>query len=951
MQKSRWIMIGLASLFCLPAPGPAALDLIESEGTGWRLSWSPLAQEDFTTDIPTTGPQSLVAEGGRIDREQPLAGSASLLGGSTGERAYLPYFQSRPEMLPLRPGATYLLTFRYTILEPGDKGFEALFYSPLGGSHNQWVRSTTVNGPAGTTGTARLEGRLFDYSDYRVVLNVVGKGTIEVDTIRLSEGGREVLAEDFERQVPDAGHGFRLLGASMSENGWLRVQAGQALVSDPSVLALPPMHAFKLSFDYRLLSPGTDAESLRIGLRPSSDSRNPVGLLPLLRNAAPEGHFVAGFATGSRSPYTLVLAAGKGVDVRLRAIVVEQGEPQPFADEPEGYAYLRDAPFPRLGNYTMASPREQVQWGAFERAPWSSSTEEIERRLALFDVIFGFDTPGFDPGFPDRIKALNPHAVLLPYVIAAELHLGPHQLSATWPDPDGEPGIRLDRGLSPQWFVKDSRGKNVDDPDYPGLLKLNISSACPLADGRNFLDYSIEGFRREILQSGIWDGLFIDNLFARINPHVPNAWDAEKIDFDINGNRRRDETPASLHETYRAASVRLLTGLREGVGNRELVIGNAGPLPETRLAPFVNGYVFEGFSGAWDGFTDGTGKPSEPAWRRAFDDYGIVDRLCQSPRVNVVEAWGRHDSFAVPDRGASRITEEDVRRNRFALGTTLLRDAFYEYDLTDPRSSVAWFDEYTVDPDGVARESPTGKGYLGKALGPAQEMAGPSRVIWRQDFEGDLRPESRAGWGTVRTSTRADEVIQGTRSLVVEQSQHRSGASSGWTSAELQFRKGVTYVISLSWKALTVLDYDPVLEISRGAEKSRTNLPARFAGETGRVSYPYTAVSDGPHRVSLMLVSAGSLSFDDIMVTEGGAGPWKRDFENGIVVVNPLRRTVVIDQSELSGDFRRSGVHRIRGSQAPQVNSGAPVPGALTLEPFDAVVLLADRVETSSQAP
>ena len=117
------------------------------------------------------------------------------------ERSYLHFFQTRPEKLPLARKGTCLLTFTYRILEQGDKGFEALFYSPLGGSRNQWVPSTTVNGRAGTGGTARLEATLFDYPDYRVVINVVGKGAIEVDTIRLYQGNRQVLSEDFESQV------------------------------------------------------------------------------------------------------------------------------------------------------------------------------------------------------------------------------------------------------------------------------------------------------------------------------------------------------------------------------------------------------------------------------------------------------------------------------------------------------------------------------------------------------------------------------------------------------------------------------------------------------------------------------------------------------------------------------------------------------------------------------
>ncbi|MCX7030678.1 MAG: putative glycoside hydrolase [Spirochaetes bacterium] len=937
------MIVGFLLLCCLSAFGQLE--------TGWKLAWSTLLREDFSTLSWATGPQCLIAEGGSIETEQPLTGNASLVGRSAGERSYLPCFQTRPEKLPLARKGTYLLTFTYRILEPGDKGFEALFYSPLGGSRNQWVRSTTVNGQAGTRGTARLEATLFDYSDYRVLINVVGKGAIEVDAIRLYQDNRQVLSEDFERQVPGPGLGFRLLGGGTDETGWLRLEEGQKLVSNPSVLALPPMSVFKLSFDYRLLSPGSDAESIRITLLPTADSRDGVGLRPLLRNAVSAGRFVTGFTTGSRGPYVISLDAGRGAKVLLDTIVVERGEPETFTEKPASYAYLGNAPFPRLGNYTMISPREQVEWDGFERQPWRSSVEEIERRLALFDVIFGFDTPSFDPGFPDRIKALNPNAVLLPYVIATELHLGPHQLSAGWADPDGEPGIRFDRGLSPQWFVRDSGGKIVDDPDYPGILKLDISDGCPRVNGKSFVDYAVEGFRREYLQSGIWDGLFIDNLFARMTPHIPNAWIAEKIDFDINRNGRRDETLDMLHEMYRDAAVRLMAGLRAGTGNRELIIGNAGPLPETRMAPFANGYVFEGYSGAWDGFADSTGKPSEPAWRRAFDDYSIMDSQCLLPRVNVVEACGRHDSFKVPDHGAFRITDEDIRRNRFALGTTLLRDAFYEYDLTESRSSIAWFDEFAVDFDGVARESATGKGYLGRALGPARELGGPGRQMWSQDFEGAIPQSSVAGWGTVRLSSGADETIQGARSLVVEQRQHRSDASSGWVSPELQLRKGVTYLFRVTWKALTTLDFDAVIEISGGSDKSRANLPARFAGETGRIAYPFTALADGAHRLSLFLSSAGRMAFDDIAVMEAGAGPWRRDFENGIVVVNPLRATQTIGVPQLAGDATRTGIRRIRGTQAPEVNSGAPVTDALVLEPFDAIVLLADHVEAGVGTP
>ena len=121
----------------------------------------------------------------------------------------------------------------------------------------------------------------------------------------------------------------------MDESGWLRLEEGQRLVSDPSVLVLPPMSVFKLSFDYRLLSPGSDAESLRITLLPAADSRDGVGLRPLLRNAASAGRFVIGFTTGSRGPYAISLDVGNGAKVLLDAIVVERGEPETSRKNPQ----------------------------------------------------------------------------------------------------------------------------------------------------------------------------------------------------------------------------------------------------------------------------------------------------------------------------------------------------------------------------------------------------------------------------------------------------------------------------------------------------------------------------------------------------------------------------------------------------------------------------------------
>ena len=87
----------------------------------------------------------------------------------------------------------------------------------------------------------------------------------------------------------------------------------------------------------------------------------------------------------------------------------------------------------------------------------------------------------------------------------------------------------------------------------------------------------------------------------------------------------------------------------------------------------------------------------------------------------------------------------------------------------------------------------------------------------------------------------------------------------------------------------------------------------------------------------------GKIAIDDIRVTEGGAGPWRRGFENGFVLVNSLNHPYTFTSEELTGSYSRTGIKRILGTQAPDVNNGEPVTDTLTLQPFDAIILLSDH--------
>ena len=59
-------------------------------------------------------------------------------------------------------------------------------------------------------------------------------------------------------------------------------------------------------------------------------------------------------------------------------------------------------------------------------------------------------------------------------------------------------------------------------------------------------------------------------------------------------------------------------------------------------------------------------------------------------------------------------------------------------------------------------------------------------------------------------------------------------------------------------------------------------------------------------------------------------------------MVNPLNKPYNFNATELSGPFSRNQIKRILGTQDPTVNNGQPVTESLTLQPFDAIILLAE---------
>jgi hypothetical protein len=156
--------------------------------------------------------------------------------------------------------------------------------------------------------------------------------------------------------------------------------------------------------------------------------------------------------------------------------------------------------------------------------------------------------------------------------------------------------------------------------------------------------------------------------------------------------------------------------------------------------------------------------------------------------------------------------------------------------------------------------------------------------------------------------------------------------------------------VTFDWRVLETLDGHLLAVLSTGGSVFAAYVvPGVVEGDEGTVRFPVSIPYEASWVISLAMVDGGGkMAVDNLRIVQGGAGPFRRDFERGLVLVNPYSQPRTFTADEVAGPRHRTGIRRIKGTQAPDVNTGLPVPGAVTLGPFDAIILLADPLASST---
>jgi hypothetical protein len=881
---------------------PADQDRMVPLGCKYRV----LVEESFATLIRTPAEAFVLERGGTFGE---IGGQRWIIGSSDGSDSYVPYYRTDPSLLQLRPQLLYDLEFDYRIIDAPDQGFETIFYSPIGGAQNNWLPGVVITGSSGSEGRASLQVQTNNFTDYQIRWNVIGSGIIAIRNIlvRESSSGKVVATDSGSHTTQGPSPAISISGAWSTEEGSdgktrLLLFGLATIFTNPEVVRLAPGEPVMIEFAYTVTKRADELGRAYVAVESGSYRRMGIRL----DGGCPaSGIFVGGGTTGrSDLPYMVGFELRDGAEIAISELRVLTQEPVGADSSIDPSAVLAELPSPRLGNYQQGMPEWIADNGcgtAVGEDEWMSIAE-CERRLALFDVIAGLaeDMTSNDPAFVRRIRRLNPQVVLLPYTMAHE---------QDWSDRLKSDEVFLNAfdeyklGLDNQWWLRTSDGTIVEEQDWPGLRLLNVSPYCPTdGNGRVYLDYYVDRAVDIHLTNGTWNGLFVDNLFAQINPHIPHSFEQARLDADYTLDGKRNETLPWVHEMTAAASAQQMVALRRRLGDRGLIISNSWAIPDRPLAPFLNGFVFENFNYPW--YPNRTVESfSEAGWSQSLGVYRDLESSCRKPTVLILQATGLHQEFVTASRSYREPNPTDIRVQRLALGTALLGDGFYEYDLFDNRSAPVLFDEWCVDQSGRTVHDPEGKGWLGMALGPAVELAGDERVVTELDRPVTLHAAMTGGYRVGESQVLDD----GPRQLIIE----------------------------FDWEVTETLSVPLGIRAVHGAGADRIWIKNLVAGARGHERIHITLDPGERGVFEFDPIDSGKVVLSNLRVVSAHAGVFRRDFEHGIALVNATQepKRVQID---------RPGVTRIRGVLDPDTNDGSAVIGEITIPAADAIVLRAD---------
>lgn len=328
--------------------------------------------------------------------------------------------------------------------------------------------------------------------------------------------------------------------------------------------------------------------------------------------------------------------------------------------------------YPRLANYFLH---------------WEISDAEASE-LAKWDLlVLDLETAASSQAQIKKIRSLNSQVIILAYITPQEIVDNPGSLNNSYYRQ------KLINNIDASWWLKNSRGESFSN--WPWTTMLNLSNSAGLNNnGERWNDYLARFVADEVKASGLFDGVFYDNIWGDI------SW-LNAGDLDLNNDGIRDKTEEA-NLSWQAGVKKLLIKTKELAGNNFLIVVNGQTFEDYQK--ITNGLMLEKFPTPWE--NGGT-------WSGAMNTYIKLPLLNLNPSLGIINATDKD--------------QNNYKYFRYGLTSALLGDGYYsfDYDITN-HGQTWWYDEYNIK------------------LGPAQSTAynvldknkgNFTPGLWRRDFK------------------------------------------------------------------------------------------------------------------------------------------------------------------------------------------------------------------------
>ncbi|MFH1620592.1 MAG: putative glycoside hydrolase [Patescibacteria group bacterium] len=316
---------------------------------------------------------------------------------------------------------------------------------------------------------------------------------------------------------------------------------------------------------------------------------------------------------------------------------------------------------------------------------WQLREEDLQS-LARWDVVvLDADQQARYPARVKKLKELNPNIKILAYLPSEEI------ANTRFSEPAEYPFAKMASRIKNEWYIHDPSGNKAYF--WPGSALLNVTDqGSAAANGQRWNDFLPYFIKDEILSTGLWDGVFLDNTFEGISHYAKGS-----VDLDRNG--QADEKTFS-DEAWRAGMKKMLNSIHE-LSPSAIIIGNGGAVYSDQL----NGAFFEHF----------------PSWNWTVNWQEFRDSIQANRKPSYTALNVNTDN---QDR------QKDYKLMRFGLGNAMVGGGYYSFDKGDYSHDVLWwYDEYEISLGASKSEPQILGGKSGSQITPA---------VWARTFENGI---------------------------------------------------------------------------------------------------------------------------------------------------------------------------------------------------------------------